>query len=584
MAARPSSSLRAVPLALAIALAPACASGPKPVAAPVHDSRFPSQDELAKLPPPPAAAQLALTHADQIDAWTLAGPFPERVDVAPHAPANPYEALLEQAVAGRAGLAVGSEAMHCTAREVGRFLLARRKPPPLPLLEFIAARCGAVGAEFQQAWYHGDVPSSLSDAALFEQWRPQLEQLVQRSLGGGSVAAGVWFGRDGGRAVFATVSTLRRVLVTPFSPVAAAGQLDFSGEVLVRIEDVTAWVNQGRLGYAECTRDPSVPLPRFALSCPLAPGDRSALIEVSLREPGRVLGLAGLRVLARRPGEEAASWQRQHSLAPQPVATPQEFAEAVAGVLGRVRASAELHPLGLSLPQSQQANALVPFVFAGTTGAGSPALADLAALGLAAGWQVGGVVKNAALTSGATTETLDASRWLEAALERPSGRSALLDPDARVLAVGALASQDPPAAAALAVTYQLFGEEDLRAEAERVVERVGAARKARGRSAPTRLSSATPVVEQVAQELPDRNIDPLEALEDALARATAASAQPLRGWVLEASQLDAATLPPDLLDAETLRLAVAVGYYQPEEEPWGRYVVLILANAPDVGI
>ena len=61
---------------------------------------------------------------------------------------------------------------------------------------------------------------------------------------------------------------------------------------------------------------------------------------------------------------------------------------------------------------------------------------------------------------------LDANRWLETTLAHPSGRAALLDPDARVLAVGALVSEEPPLAGAVAVTYQLFGEENFPADAE----------------------------------------------------------------------------------------------------------------------
>jgi hypothetical protein len=205
-------------------------------------------------------------------------------------------------------------------------------------------------------------------------------------------------------------------------------------------------------------------------------------------------------------------------------------------------------------------------------------------LGLFAGWQVGGVVRDASLASGVSTGALDAGSWLATALERPSARAALLDPEARVLAIGALASEDPPVSAALAVTYQLFGEENLPLEAERFFERVAKEREARGQAPPARLDSVSSVVQEVAGELSRRNLEPRAALDDALARATANSSQPLQGWVLEASSLESARLPGDLLDSPALRMAVGVGYYQPPAEPWGRYVVLILTPAQDVGV
>jgi hypothetical protein len=568
--------------AAGLAFALACQTSPKPESR-SSASRFPSESELSKLPPPPSASQLGVVTQDDIGAWTLTGPFPERVEMAPHAAASPFEVLLSEAAAGRSGLAVTSQAMHCAAREVGAFILERQRPPPVALLDFMAARCGAVGASFRQAWYHGDVPSSVSDEELFSRWKPEVEKLIGSSLGGGAVAAGVWFGRDGSRAVVSLVSTLRQVLIAPVSPVVAGDQIALSGEVLMNVEEISANVNQGRLGYAACEMDAAVALPRFALRCPLAADDATAIVEVGLREPGRMLGISALRILVRRPNEPADRWQRAAGSS-ELSAEPGDFAQQVAAALGRVRAGEELRPLGLSLPQSEAANELAPYVFAGSMGAGSPALADLAVLGLYAGWQVGGVVKNAALTSGMSASSLDASSWLATALERPSARAALLDPEARVLAIGTLASEDPPIAAALAVTYRLFGEENLPAEATRFFERVAKAREARGRTPPARLGSAAEVVQQVASELSRRNIEPRAALDDALARATASSSQPVQGWVLEATSIDDAQLPGDLVDAQSLRLAVGVGYYQPPAEPWGRYVVLILTAAQDVGI
>ena len=179
---------------------------------------------------------------------------------------------------------------------------------------------------------------------------------------------------------------------------------------------------------------------------------------------------------------------------------------------------------------------------------------------------------------------LDANRWLETTLAHPSGRAALLDPNARVLAVGALVSEEPPLAGAVAVTYQLFGEENFPADAERVFERIAKLRSARGRSAPAQLTAAQPAVEASAGSRPTGHLEPRAALETALAQATAAAARPLHGWVLEASRLDELRLPDELLDLESLQLAVAVGYYQEANDPWGHYVALIVATAPGMDI
>ncbi|MFI5217394.1 MAG: hypothetical protein ACHQ3O_12700, partial [Candidatus Limnocylindria bacterium] len=172
-----------------LALALACQSGP-PAKAPARsrESPFPSPAELSKLPPAPA--KLSMPEFDEVDAWTLAGPFPERVETAPHEPASAFEGVLADAVAERAGLALVSESMHCMAREIGRFLLERHKPPPSSLMEYMAARCGAVGADFRPAWYQGEIPSGVSDEALLAKWRPEIESLLRNLLSGGGVASG----------------------------------------------------------------------------------------------------------------------------------------------------------------------------------------------------------------------------------------------------------------------------------------------------------------------------------------------------------------------------------------------------------
>lgn len=581
-AARRDAHVRALAVAAALLALGCRTSPPAPAPSPADDPRFPSREKLSGLPP--AAAELPFPAVDDVESWTLAGPFPERVETVAHAPGDAFEGLLEDAVKQRAGLAVAAESLHCAARELGRFLLEREKPPPIPLLEFMAARCGAVGFGFRPAWYHGTVSPDVPDESLLAQWRPQLESLLQASLAGGPSEAGLWFGRDRGRAVVAIVSTQRRVLITPFSPVVSEDGVALGGEALSRASDVIANVNQGELGYAACERDPGVALPRFAFRCPIAAGDPQALIEVGLREPGRVLALGGLRALARRADEPAATWRRRGIDTTPASATPEAFTQALAAAIGRVRSGAELPPLGLSLAQSEQAAELVPHILAGAFGEGSPALADIAVLGLIAGWDVGGPIRDASLASALSPGELDADRWLEIALAGPSGRAALLDPEARVLAIGSLVSNAPPVAGAIAVTYQLFDGLDFEAEAERVVARVTELRAQRGLPAPERLERARPALDDAARALPAGRLAPLAALEAALAGAQHATGLSLQGWVIEASRVDELRLPPELTERESVQLAVAVGYAQAPGDPWGHFVALLATPAPGRGI
>jgi hypothetical protein len=545
---------------------------------------FPSQAELEKLGPAPAASELARVEVDEVDSWTLEGPFPDRVEDVPHAAASPWEEILAQAAERRAGLTVVTEAMQCTARELGHFLLARGKLPPSTLLEFMSARCGAPVSEATRLYLQGAAPRTLDDSHLLEQWRPQVEQLLSQALTGGAATAGLWFGREEQRAVVVVVTAPRHVLVAPFSPVETDNRLIFGGEVVGSPGEVTAWANRGALGFTECDRDPKVVLPRFAFSCALDPGDPAAVIDMAARERGRIVGEGVLRVLARRPGEEARQWRRTRYAPARPASTVEDFSRGVWEVLGGIRKKAELRPLVLSKAQSEQVGELVPHVFAGSLGLGPTAVSDLAALGVLAGWRVGGSIKDARMTSAALAGPMDSGLWVDTNLEEPMGRAALLDPDARVLAVGAVASDKPPALVAIAATYQLFGEEDLTAEAARYAKRIADARAAAQKSAPQPLVSAQAVAEHATQTLASSKLEPQVALNEALAKAGTLAGRPLHGWYVEGRSVEELPIPAELSSWDSLEMAVAIGYYQPSDEPWGRLVAFIIALPPEVGI
>jgi hypothetical protein len=501
----------------------------------------------------------------------------------PHTPGGPIEALLDASVARRAGLAVASEAMHCTARELARFVAERGKMAPPALVEFTAGRCGALVSVPRTVYVQGAAPAGVPEQELVGPWRAQLESLLEPLLAGGPVDAGLAFARVDGRAAAVAIASTRRVQVTPFSPLAADGSVSFAGEALGAVEEVGAGANQGELGYASCTADPAVRPPRFSFRCPLAPGDESAAVDVMLREQDRLLSQSAFSVLARAPGAEAREWRRSAHAPSRVAADAAGFAEAVQGALDAVRKREGLRPLVLSRPQSEVAEELAPHVLAPALGGGSPATADLAALGLLAGWGVGGAVRGAGLATGLVIGAFDAGRFVDAALERPSGRASLLDPDARVLAVGTLTSQSPPALAGVAVTYALYGEEDFGEESARFLARIAAARKAAGRSAPGELPGAQPILSDAAAELPEiRN--PADALGDVLPRIGAARGGPVRGVWLEGTRVDDLPIPDELLHVDPLRLAVAVGYYQPSGSPWGRLVALVALDAAAMGI
>ena len=77
---------------------------------------------------------------------------------------------------------------------------------------------------------------------------------------------------------------------------------------------------------------------------------------------------------------------------------------------------------------------------------------------------------------------------------------------------------------------------------------------------------------------------PEAALDWFLKQGVTMSRRALKGWVFETSELDRLAFPEELILDNGLTLSMAVSYYQPPAEPWGRYVVLVLMAVPATDI
>src|SRR5206468_5906965 len=114
-----------------------------------------------------------------------------------------------------------------------------------------------------------------------------------------------WFGRRGGHAVALVLYDSTPATVKPFSPVP-----DFNGDIAIegQLEGGAAYfagyVNQGRFGVRGCLVDPSVPPPRFRVSCRMAAGDDTAWIQIVYTAPRSVLATPIVQVLARRDAKK----------------------------------------------------------------------------------------------------------------------------------------------------------------------------------------------------------------------------------------------------------------------------------------
>ena len=110
--------------------------------------------------------------------------------------------------------------------------------------------------------------------------------------------------------------------------------------------------------------------------------------------------------------------------------------------LNATRAQAGLPPVRLAEAQSATAGAspasTSPRRSARWADVASGALDDLntIALGLLAGWQVAGTIRDGTFFSTFVPRTRDAGRWVDAALSMPIGRITLMAPEIDEVAIG----------------------------------------------------------------------------------------------------------------------------------------------------
>lgn len=554
--------LRGIPSLLALA-ATAC-GGATP------QGSFPTRDALSELAASGRPQQVFAQGSVDVDSFELVGPLPDAVDGSTTDAQGPWQKLLAGVVASRPGLVVASRAMECAARQTAAFVAAKNALPAQPLVRFIAARCGVPTGALAIAYRSGEAGDSTTDDALFQQWSPEVNKDLGDALGPGQRAAGIGFARAGKRAAVAVVTASRQVHLERVPLVPEEGKVVLEGELLGAGQSIRAMVTRGRFGFETCIRDIERALPRFRVECAVSQDDPSARVELASFEAGRELGDTVIDLRVHPAGELPGAYARAAA----------EGAEAAAGQvdaallarINEVRKEAGLGEVRLADAQSRTAARLAPHYFAALNGHVAVKLADVVALGLLAGWDIVGAVREGHFTSMWLGTRAPAS-LVNAVLDSPFGRETLLDPSASMLAVGAVS--DDAALGAILSTYSLF--EPVKSDvAPAVVDRLSKLRGKIKRPAP----QAVPELGAVIADTVAR-VEAGLSTNDGLERVLGKSAEAVRGsrvhaWVVTTSSVDKLEYPSDLLSKASLRLAVGVARYKPEGSPWTRLAVFFV--------
>ncbi len=542
---------------------------------------FPSRAELDALPTKAPSGKALGADDVRVDRWTFEAPVAHPGDA--YDDASPWAKVVTDAIAKRraagASALAASPALRCAATELGRFYLQHQALPSESLRRFTVARCGSSAAGVRPIMWTIEAAASVPEDALVARGEAPIREALASHLGSEPARqhlVGLARVRDGARLVVVALTARddARIEAGP-RRVDAARQVRLEGTLTADAEHLRGWVNQGEDRVAACDADASVKLPRFALRCHVTPGDATAWIEVVAERKGRLLADAVAEVLAYDGDEQAIAYRTRALGAPAPVQTTAEFAPALVDRLNHVRTAAKLVPLRLAVRQSA-ANTRLAGTLLDASQSDDAQVADKAAVGLIAGWEIDGLIRRGDFLLASVPQTRDVTAWLEYALERPMGRRVLLDPNARQIAVGGAIPDGAIALGAAVTTYELFESNDHDAEADRLAERVAALRAERQLPAPVRVASPDELAPE-ARLVVEREKPPMAALDDAMQAVATKTGNSVAGWVVEATDLDAIAIPEPLLRPGALQFAIEVTHHRAPGAAWGQYVVLIVA-------
>jgi hypothetical protein len=543
---------------------------------------FPTQAALQSIEAqPPAVVALETAELPAVR-WTVPGARTASAIFEPWAPATEAERTL-------AGLFTGrrlTKGMSCVARELGGFVAEHKKPPPESLREFILGACGTAAHDVGILPFGGPVPATVTDAAVLAAWRAQLVQHLAANLPRDASEVGFWFGRKAGQAVVVMVYDRLEVALRPFTLVPdASGDVTVEGEVSGSVSYVAGYVNNGRYAADSCFVDPTVALPQFRISCHLADEDPTAWVQLLYAQPKRVLAFPFAQFLARRdPAAELAHRPEVYG-PPHAVASAAEFSTVAFAALNEARRAAGLAPVKLAPAQSATAGNLAGHYFAAAAARKDAAVMNTVALGMMAGWQVGGMIRDATFVSALVPHTHDAGRWLSDVLATPIGRIALMDRNIEEVALGPTMLSRPDALGAVVAGYRFHhGNEHLQ-DVRRLMFKVAAARKHLALSPPQRLAQIEETMNGELARVHEGQQQPWDALNGVLEVGVGRFGVNMRGYVVEATDLNAIHLPREILEQPTLQLSIGVTHFKPPGAAWAQLVVVIVyVDRPAQGV
>jgi hypothetical protein len=543
---------------------------------------FPSQESLSTIESQPAPMPSITTGEIPAAGWTLDAHEVALDPSEPFAPRTPWETAFAADTAQQRAQVRLTRSMSCVAREAGRFVLETRAAPPELLQQFLIAACGAVVPRVGIYWLSGEPPASASDDQVLAHWRAQIKNDLLVHLPADSTDSGFWYGRARGRAVAVMTYVANHVRWKTLGVVPdAQGGVTLEGELGEPSEYIIGYANQGRFNVEPCTFDPSVARPRFRASCHMAKDDTIGWVQLLSAPPKRVLAAPFAQILLRRTTDQALSFDMRPYSDPRPVKDAADFSNAIVTTLNAVRAQAGFRPVQLSIAESARATRLAAHFFADTLAADGGEKSDRIALGLLAGWQLEGLIRDGRFSASLSPHTHDAGQWLNTALSSPMGRAALMSPEIEALSLGTVVLSQPDSLGAVVTGYQLYHGDDHSADVRRLYSRLLAARTRLGLGMPARLGGMDRVLRLELERVKAGQRQSSQALQAVLDQGVSRFGAGMRGYVVETTSLEAFEIPEEIIRRPNLYFEIGVGHYRAPGAAWGQMVILVVFADPN---
>jgi hypothetical protein len=461
-----------------------------------------------------------------------------------------------------------TENMQCYAREMGRFFTVHRKLPQLDLQGFMAGRCGVV-------------PNSPNVVYLTAAGQPSVDaaaKMIDKDLQGvtGAHELGVWMGgSDKGQVIMAAYGAPKVKL----GPINVVREGQASLRIQGRLLEATGWLRGytsiGALGSSTCVSTPrsAAVLPDFDLQCALGNGDAYAVFDLLAGAPQAVLGREVLSLVLPVKGEPPSSYT---SLV---VSGAPGAKEGLLTQINAVRTNLKRESLQDVPAQSHTANVLVPHFFAASFDHEESKL-ELITLGLMAGWDVPGPIRDAHLVSFRGTRGDNAPSFLSELLFFPSTRSILLDPDARRVAVATMQDGKSQAVFGLVTTYSIFEPKNQAATETDLLDELDRQRQAHGKKPIERVGGeeVDRVLEPIMAKLTRGEMTPTGGLQEVLDIYGKKLHRNFQGMVYSTMVIDGwrPTFEGPLVELDGVAVTSKVGFFVGEGANWGQYVTYFI--------